>query len=97
MAFDAQRKELAGKVAALVAARFGGDYRAAFAHYDADGDGGIGSPEVKVLLSDAGVGNVFTGWAWAAGVIEEMDADKDRKVTWEEFVAAVEGNGPPTG
>ena len=94
MAFEAQRKELKEKVAALVTARFGGDYEAAFAHYDADADGGIGSPELKVLLADAGVGNVFTGWAWAAGVVEAMDADKDRRVTWEEFVAALEGEGP---
>lgn len=99
MATDAQRHELEGKVAAMVSARFGGDYRAAFAHFDADGDGAISAAELKVLLADAGVGSGWTRWAWVAGVMAELDANRDRTVTWDEFAAAFEGGRaePPGG
>ncbi|QEL20554.1 hypothetical protein PX52LOC_07659 [Limnoglobus roseus] len=40
MASKENRWELDEKVTALVATRFGGDYRAAFAHYDGNGDRG---------------------------------------------------------
>jgi hypothetical protein len=35
MTSEAQKQEVDDKVTALVATRFGRDYRAAFAHYDA--------------------------------------------------------------
>ena len=34
MASEQNKQELRDKLAALVAARFGGDYRVAFGHYD---------------------------------------------------------------
>jgi hypothetical protein len=87
MASDEHRQELEGKVAALVAARFGGDYRAAFGHYDADGDGLVSKGELRALLSDAGVGSGLTRWAWATAVIDELDADGDGHISWAEFEA----------
>ena len=41
MADEDEEQEIDDKVTALVKTRFGGDYRAAFAHYDADGNGTI--------------------------------------------------------
>ena len=45
MANEETRQEIDEKVTALVKTRFGGDYRAAFAHYDADGNGTIDKDE----------------------------------------------------
>jgi hypothetical protein len=42
---DDKRRELDDKITSLVATRFGGDYHAAFAHYDSDGDGTIDTKE----------------------------------------------------
>jgi len=64
MASEENRRELEEKVEALVKSRFGGDYRTAFGHYDADS-----KDEMKALLSDAGIGRGLTRWAWAKGVI----------------------------
>ena len=91
MASDADRRELADKVAALVKARFGGDYQSAFRHYDADADGTITRAELKKLLSDAGVGNLLTRSAWAKGIVGELDRNEDDAISWEEFEAVVQG------
>ncbi|QEL20537.1 EF-hand domain-containing protein [Limnoglobus roseus] len=87
MASDDQRRELDEKVTALVAARFGGDFRAAFRHYDGDGDGVISKDELKVMLSDAGIGSGLTRWAWANGIMNEVDANRDGVIDWAEFEA----------
>ncbi|MCE9529599.1 MAG: EF-hand domain-containing protein [Planctomycetes bacterium] len=100
MASDQDKQELREKMAAVVGARFGGDYEAAFRSYDADHDGAIEKDELKSLLSDAGVGSMWTRWAWAAGIIKEMDADTDERITWPEFAAAFEkqeGHAPHSG
>ena len=87
MANEDQRREIDEKVTALVKTRFGGDYRAAFAHYDADGDGTIGSDELKALLADAGIGSGLTRWAWAKGIMGEVDTSSDGGISWAEFEA----------
>lgn len=89
MASEENRRELAEKVTTLVTTRFGGDYRAAFGHYDANGDGAVSRDELKALLADAGVGNGLTRWAWAKGVVEELDINKDEVISWAEFEAVV--------
>ncbi len=94
MASEENTRELEEKLAALVATRFGGDYRAAFAHYDADGNGTISSGELKVLLSDAGVGSGLTRRAWAKGIMDEVDTGGDGSISWEEF-SAVFAEGRP--
>jgi Ca2+-binding EF-hand superfamily protein len=89
MASEEQRRELGDKVAALVAARFNGDYRAAFGHYDADGDGAISTYELGAMLADAGIGNGLTRWAWAKGIAGELDTSGDGCISWGEFESVV--------
>ena len=86
MASEENRRELDEKVEALVKSRFGGDYRTAFGHYDADS-----KDEMKALLSDAGIGRGLTRWAWAKGIIGEVDTSGDGNISWDEFAAVFEG------
>lgn len=88
MASEQNVRELKNKLDALVAEKFGGDYRRAFDGYDADHDGNISKAELKKLLGDAGVGNMFTRVAWAGGIIGELDTDDDVCISWAEFEAA---------
>ena len=85
MANEVQKRELEEKLRVLVTTRFGGHYRAAFGHYDANQDGSISKDDLKMLLSDAGVGSRLTRWAWANGIIEELDNSGDGQISWEEF------------
>jgi Ca2+-binding EF-hand superfamily protein len=91
MASEAQKKELQEKVGNLVADKFGGDYHAAFAHYDNNNkDGKINKAELGELLKDAGIGNWLTRGAWADGIIAELDTDKDGTISAAEFEAALQ-------
>jgi Ca2+-binding EF-hand superfamily protein len=94
MANEEKKQEIDEKVTALVKTRFGGDYRAAFAHYDADGNGVISKDELKALLSDAGIGSSWTRWAWAKGIMGEVDTSGDGSISWEEFAAVFEVGKP---
>jgi len=72
-------------VTALVTSCFGGDDRAAFAHFDANRDGVIDNDELKALLKDARVGRRLTRWAWAKGAMDEAGTDKSGTISWAEF------------
>jgi hypothetical protein len=99
MASEREKQELREKVSALVGVEFGGDYSTAFRHY-ADRDGKVGKAGVKALLKDAGVGSILSRWAWAAGIMKEMDADGDGLFSWPEFAAVFEiqeGLAPHSG
>jgi hypothetical protein len=89
VASEQNKQELREKLAVLVAARYGGDYRAAFGHY-ADPDGKVGKSGVKALLKDAGVGSILTRWAWTTEIIAELDTDADGLISWPEFTVAFE-------
>ena len=91
VANEAQKRELEEKLRVLVTTRFGGNYRAAFGHYDVNQDGSISKDELKMLLSDAGVGSGLTRWAWANGIIEELDKSGDGQISWEEFTKVFDG------
>ncbi len=88
---DENEKELEQKVSALVAKKFGGDYKKAFDHYDTDGDGSIGKSELSGMLSEAGVGNGLTRGVWATKIIEKLDTGGDKKVSWGEFETIFRG------
>lgn len=90
MASESQKRELEKKLLELISTRFHGDRRAAFGHYDADGDGRVSKQELKQLLSDAGIGNGLTRWAWADGIIEELDKAGDGMISWDEFTSALD-------
>ena len=82
---DANERELKQKVGKLVTSKFGGDYKKAFTHYDADKDGAVGKSELVQLLSDAGVGNGLTRGTWANKIIEKLDSNADQAIEWPEF------------
>lgn len=82
---DSNERELKQKVGKLVADRFGGDYKAAFAHYDHDHDGSVAKSELVALLADAGVGSGLTRGIWASKIIERLDANTDGGIQWAEF------------
>ena len=88
---DANERELKDKVGALVSKKFGGDFQTAFAHYDADKDGGVSKAEITKLLSDAGVGNALTRGAWASGILSKLDRDENGSIEWAEFQSVFGG------
>ena len=88
---DGNTAELKSKVGTLVGKQFGGDYKKAFEHYDADHDGAIDKGELGALLKDASVGNGVTRGAWAKGIIEKLDHSGDGKIDWTEFEAVATG------
>jgi hypothetical protein len=85
------KQELWGKVSALVGARFGGDFEAAFRHYGRDAGGRAGWDGVSALLADAGVGNWSTRTALSAEVMLDLDRDRCGRVGPAAFAAAYGG------
>ena len=86
MPSEEQKAELKQKIGDLITTRFGGDDAAAFRDY-ADSVGLIDRTSLKNLLCDAGVGNSLTRGAWADGILAAVDTDRDRKISWAEFVS----------
>jgi hypothetical protein len=80
--------ELVTKISALVQRDFHGNTQAAFNHY-AGADHQVSRSELLELLSDAGIGNVFTRGAWASGIMDRLDkaphGDGNGKISWTEF------------
>lgn len=89
MASDAEKKELVDKLTRHVAARFGGTgstaWQRAFTVYDLDHDDAITAPELRSLLSDAGIGNFLTLDAWVSGVIDVLDKDRSTGISYPEL------------
>lgn len=77
------RSEVISRVTRHVAARFGGDFQAAFSFYDDDRDGRITKQELLTLLMRSGI-DWFRSRI-ADGVITELDTDEDGSVGWAEF------------
>lgn len=92
MANENKRQEIDDKLTELVRTRFSGDCKAAFAHYDADGNGTIDTDELKSLLKDAGIGSGLTRWAWAKGIMDMVDTNRDGGISWSEFEAVFQDN-----
>jgi hypothetical protein len=84
---DRNEEELKSKVHALVHQRFGGDFERMFEHYSRyrQGDERIDSDELNELLKDAGVGNFATRGAWVKGILDRLDTNRDRALSWAEL------------
>ena len=93
MMSERSKADLWDKVAALVGARFGGSFEAAFRHYGRDAGGRAGWDGVSALLADAGVGNWSTRTAWSAEVMLGLDRDLNGRVGPAAFAATY---GHPT-
>ncbi|MBA3818814.1 MAG: EF-hand domain-containing protein [Deltaproteobacteria bacterium] len=59
--------------------------RLLFDRYDADHDGKIDKAELRRLLEDLEIGNAFTRSAWVRGIMEQLDANADKSISWDEF------------
>lgn len=87
MATEQQKQELKEKIMHLVNTRYNGSIRGAFQHYS-----GMTAPletldrdELMRLLKDAGIGNFATRGAWADGVLEAVDSNKNKRISWDEL------------
>ena len=87
MASEEEKRELIGKLEALVQEQYDGDYKTAFDHYanKRSESGSVDADELSDLLSDAGVGNAFTRGFWVDGVMAEVDKDNDGFITYSEL------------
>lgn len=85
MPSEEQKAELKQKIGDLIT-KLGGDESAVFRTY-ADSVGLIDRTSLKNLLCDAGVGNALTRGQWADGILAAVDTDRDRKISWAEFVS----------
>lgn len=93
MANEKQIKELKEKISALVQNKFGGDWYRGFNHYAAKNGGTstVEKEDLLVLLEDAGVGSWLTRGAWADGIIDAADKNKDKSISWDEFEELLQG------
>lgn len=79
------REDIIDHVKAFVQRKYNGDWKAAFAAEDADGDGRISMVELTTILAKSGIGVVLTRWATALQIIAVLDADGDGYISWAEF------------
>jgi Ca2+-binding EF-hand superfamily protein len=63
--------------------------RRLFDAHDKDGDGKIDKDELGRLLKAVEVGNALTRGAWVRGMIDKLDDNADRTISWAELTAAV--------
>lgn len=72
----------------LIDTKYGGDYKKAFDHYAKDG--AVDKNGVRQLVIDAGYGGTFDPTSTIVDkIMEAVDANKDGKITWEEFSAVL--------
>lgn len=64
--------------------------RKLFDRYDIDRDGKITKPELEKLLKDVEIGNAFTRGAWVRGIIDKLDTNADKSISWNEFATVVQ-------
>ncbi len=88
-----EEAELIRKIESALMSRYGNvspeSMRKLFDAYDGNRDGRIEKEELKKLLYDVDIGNGVTRGAWANGIIDKLDKNGDRAISWEEFQAVV--------
>jgi hypothetical protein len=88
-----EEKELREKITQLVDQRFKGDWQRAFDHYGGKSGRGIDRDELLKLLEEADIGNWLTRGAWADGILEKLDTNKDKAISWDEFEPILKAGG----
>ena len=84
----ASKKQILNKVKILLTQTFKNP-EDAFNFFDSDGDKHLNKKELKTLIKSAKVSGFVSGIA-AKKMIKGLDANKDKKLNWEEFRKAVD-------
>jgi hypothetical protein len=79
------------QIEALCANKFGGSLHAMFIAYAPDGK--LTYAELYKVLTDAGIGNVFTRGIYCNRIIAALDLDKDGCISENELAAAITAHG----
>jgi Ca2+-binding EF-hand superfamily protein len=87
-----EQEELIAKIEALLQKKYGntdeGSMKKLFEAYDMNADGKIDKSELFQLLKEAGIGNTLTRGAWVTGIMEKLDQNADKAISWDEFKVA---------
>lgn len=96
-----REEEIQAKIAALAVRRYGSssteNLKKLFQSYDRNNDNALDKDEVEQLVIDADISTVFSGM-YADGVIDAIDQNGDRKLTWDEYAkkAGIPGTSGPS-
>jgi Ca2+-binding EF-hand superfamily protein len=92
---SSEQQQLVEKIEALLKKKYGAVDEASmkklFDAYDANSDGKIDKGELTQLLKDADIGNALTRGAWVKGIIDKLDQNADKAISWDEFKVATKG------
>ncbi len=83
----ASKKQILNKLRILITQKFD-DPEQAFQFFDKNSDGKLSASELKKLISTAEVSR-FLSSIVANKLLNELDADQDRRFDWQEFRKAV--------
>ena len=90
-----EQEQLIEKIEALLTKKYGatdeGSMKKLFDAYDANADGKIDKSELSQLLKDADIGNSLTRSTWVKGIMEKLDLNADKAISWDEFRVATKG------
>jgi Ca2+-binding EF-hand superfamily protein len=88
-----EQQQLVEKIEALLQKKYGGTDEGAmkklFDSYDGNADGKIDKGELTQLLKDVDIGNTLTRGVWVKGIIEKLDLNADKAISWDEFKAVL--------
>jgi hypothetical protein len=89
---DENEQLLKDKLISFIEINFNGDYDAAFAHFDGNGDATLNRKELSKALKKLDVGNFLTRSAWVDGIMEKMDnVVQDGQLSYDELFNGFSG------
>ncbi|MBM4360736.1 MAG: EF-hand domain-containing protein [Deltaproteobacteria bacterium] len=80
-----EEQELRDKVTRLVETQFKMDWVRAFDHYAVGTSATVDRERLLAMLEDAGIGNFMTRGKWADALLEKLDTNGDKRISWGEF------------